>query len=364
MKRICLIACCLAVALCAAAQTDFRHLTYEEALAAARQEKKMLFVDFYTSWCGPCKMMLKEVFPQPQVGDYLNSRFVCIKLDAEKEGKELAERHDVKAYPTFIGLDTDEKVVFTKVGGGSAGEFIAAIEQQLDPKKSPERMRERYAAGERTPELISTYVVWLKEEAYSKEDHTLNMQADEMVKDYFNGLKDADRLAEENFFIYENYTNALAEPAGRFLVERRNEFAPAVKERAAARIRQLVKYEIGGYLSCRTPYDRTEYEALKKVIADLGLNAGGEYTNAFRLIECHATGDLNAYLKLCEKLRPKFTESQLNTLASSFSAIINTEDTAIRQRASKFVRSLLPDLSTTQIYFTAMDLKKLEGGGH
>ena len=77
----------------AMAQTDFRHISYAEGLEAAKAEGKTLFIDFYTEWCGPCKRMARDVFPQKDVGDYMNAKFVCLKIDAEKgEGVELAKR--------------------------------------------------------------------------------------------------------------------------------------------------------------------------------------------------------------------------------------------------------------------------------
>ena len=85
MKRIItLTLILLSVGITAYAQTNFRELTYEEAIKAAQTENKLVFMDFYTVWCGPCKMMTSNVFPQKHVGDYLNKYFVCIKLDAEK----------------------------------------------------------------------------------------------------------------------------------------------------------------------------------------------------------------------------------------------------------------------------------------
>lgn len=98
----------LLIGLCslpAAAQTDFRHITFDEALQAAKKEKKHVFIDFYTDWCGPCKRMSREVFPQKSVGDFMNARFVCLKLNAEKEGVELAKKYGVKAYPTYYVID-------------------------------------------------------------------------------------------------------------------------------------------------------------------------------------------------------------------------------------------------------------------
>lgn len=87
------------------AQTNFRSIDFNEALKQSQAENKLVFIDFYTDWCGPCRKMSKEVFPQKQVGDYFNAQFVCIKLNAEKEGKELAQKFEVKAYPTFIIAD-------------------------------------------------------------------------------------------------------------------------------------------------------------------------------------------------------------------------------------------------------------------
>ena len=74
------------------AQTKFQELSLTKALELAKSEKKLVFIDCYTSWCGPCKIMAKEVLPQKEVGDFLNELFVCVKYDtgADKDGSELA----------------------------------------------------------------------------------------------------------------------------------------------------------------------------------------------------------------------------------------------------------------------------------
>ena len=62
----------------------FEELTFQEALAKAKQNNKLLFVDCYTSWCGPCKMLAREVFTNNEVADYFNAHFISLKVDCEK----------------------------------------------------------------------------------------------------------------------------------------------------------------------------------------------------------------------------------------------------------------------------------------
>ena len=113
MKNIYLFIAILFASITTFAQegVNFRNLTFTEALAQAKQENKLVFMDCYTSWCGPCKNMTEKVFPQKAAGDYFNPRFVCVKYDMEKgEGVALAKQFDVHAYPTFIIIRPDGTV--------------------------------------------------------------------------------------------------------------------------------------------------------------------------------------------------------------------------------------------------------------
>ena len=67
---------------------------WKEALEKAAQEKKLIFIDFYTEWCGPCLTMAEEVFPRMEIGNFYNTHFINLKIDAEKgEGKTLREKY-------------------------------------------------------------------------------------------------------------------------------------------------------------------------------------------------------------------------------------------------------------------------------
>lgn len=103
---------------------EFQHISLEDALQKAKEENKLVFIDFYTTWCGPCKMMDKQVFPLPEVGSVYNTEFVSIKLDAEKGGRSAAKKYEVSAYPTFVFLTPNGNLVYRDTGAKSTENFI------------------------------------------------------------------------------------------------------------------------------------------------------------------------------------------------------------------------------------------------
>ncbi|MDX1629281.1 MAG: DUF255 domain-containing protein [Fulvivirga sp.] len=60
-------------------------LTFEEAIEKSKTEKKKIFIDVYTDWCGWCKVMDKNTFSDPTVAKYLNENYYPVKLDAEQK---------------------------------------------------------------------------------------------------------------------------------------------------------------------------------------------------------------------------------------------------------------------------------------
>ncbi|WP_295938754.1 thioredoxin family protein [uncultured Alistipes sp.] len=111
------------------AQTRFEELSFAEAKALAAKTDKLLFVDIYTSWCGPCVEMTRDVFPRKDVGEYMNARFICVKYDGEKDadGVALVKDYGIKSVPTFLVFDASGKLVDRAVGGMEAADFLKSI---------------------------------------------------------------------------------------------------------------------------------------------------------------------------------------------------------------------------------------------
>lgn len=363
MKRIVFILMSVMVLLPVMAQTNFRSLTLAEAIQAAKSENKLVFIDFYTTWCGPCKMMMTKVFPQTKVGEYFNNKFVCIKLDAEKEGKEEAERFQVKAYPTFVVLDASEKVLLKKEGGNfDGGEFVAEIEMEINPEMTPQRLAERYAAGERTPQLIGAYATLKMQEArWPKLDQQKLDEANQIVNDYFNSLTDEQKLSASNVFLYsDTYTSSVLDPKAVFMITNREKFDKEIVSEVEDYIVSLCQTELRNFLNGNKPYDEVVYSQLKKLIVDNGMNQDGKCDIPFRLIEAHATGDLNAYLTVCESDFGKMPQDLKAVLFPKFHQVIKTNDKEILNRAIRFMRSQLPDLDSSTILFGTSSLMQLE----
>lgn len=112
--------------------TQFFKGTFAQALAKAKQENKKLMVDCYTLWCGPCRYMATNVFPNDTLGKFMNEHFVCMKLDMEHgEGPERNKTFHVKAYPTFIFFDADGKEMNRFEGMAYREEFQKRYERIL-----------------------------------------------------------------------------------------------------------------------------------------------------------------------------------------------------------------------------------------
>ncbi len=89
-----------------------KNITLRDILEKAKTEKKLVFVDAYATWCGPCKLMDKEVFTNTATGIYFNKYFISYKLNVEKNnGPTVKLLYDINVLPTLLFLDADGNVL-------------------------------------------------------------------------------------------------------------------------------------------------------------------------------------------------------------------------------------------------------------
>lgn len=126
----------------------FEHgLNWSQVKEKAKKENKFIFVDLFTTWCGPCKYMSAAVFSQNKVGDFFNPKFVSTKIQMDKtdqdseevkswyaEAERFAQDYKIAAYPTFLVFNPQGELVHRMVGGGEADEFIERTKDALNPE--------------------------------------------------------------------------------------------------------------------------------------------------------------------------------------------------------------------------------------
>jgi thiol:disulfide interchange protein len=111
----------------------------EAALIKARAEKKAVFMDFYTSWCMPCRMMDESVFSDWDVTQYMAENVVSLKVNAEKgRGVDLKSKFGVGAYPTFVFLGPDGAELARKEGTSSIADFKKMAKTAVWKVKNPQ----------------------------------------------------------------------------------------------------------------------------------------------------------------------------------------------------------------------------------
>jgi thioredoxin 1 len=105
---------------------QFHKGTWAEAMALAKKDNKLVFLDVYASWCGPCKRLKKNTFSNSKVGTYFNERFINVSLDGEEgEGVSVSEKYNVTSYPSLYLINGDGKVVTETGGYMSPSELIS-----------------------------------------------------------------------------------------------------------------------------------------------------------------------------------------------------------------------------------------------
>lgn len=164
MKKYILLifACIYAIHLSAQnAGINFLHgTTWAEAVAKAKAENKLIFIDFYTQWCGPCLNMAQTVFSLPTVGYYYNQTFINLKIDAEEgEGVTLAKKYGVRSYPTYAFIDpATEEIVHHSSSRQTPERFIQTGKDATVPTKRSFYLQDQYTKGNRERAFLIDYI--------------------------------------------------------------------------------------------------------------------------------------------------------------------------------------------------------------
>ncbi|VBB48258.1 Thioredoxin domain-containing protein (fragment) [uncultured Paludibacter sp.] len=168
----------------------------KDALEKAKIENKFVFIDCYAPWCVPCKWMSKNIFPQKEVGDFYNTHFINLSLNAEtEENKYVVDKFVVTSFPFFIFLNPQGDVIHKAIGGMEKDEFIQLGENALDTTNNFKAISKKVKNGERSPEILEKYFDFIP---YSDEKEALAIE-------YLNKLNADEKTSSTAWRFFRNY---------------------------------------------------------------------------------------------------------------------------------------------------------------
>jgi thioredoxin-related protein len=207
-------------------------LTWEQVKQKAKQENKYIFVDAYATWCGPCKLMDKYVYPNDTIGDFFNEHFIAVKAQmdlTDSDSKSIKDWYDdataikteyaVEAYPSLIFLSPDGKILQKEEGYRPVPNLLAVAKQTLSPGKVYDDPYKEYKA------LVTEYRLGIKH--YDKMPYmiktALKLQESDFAKkllkehlDYAKGLSYTERYKKENIELWASFNLSLTSVAFQF----------------------------------------------------------------------------------------------------------------------------------------------------
>ena len=161
----------------------FEHgASWEQIKAKAKAENKFIFMDCYTTWCVPCQNMSANIFPLEEVGDFMNGKFISVKVQLDMfygdneevrswyaDGHKIEQKYSVKAYPTYLFFDPNGEIVHRAVGSCSAMLFISRAKKALDSETQYYTLLNKYKSGQKDSAFLRK-VMLSAEDAYEKEE--------------------------------------------------------------------------------------------------------------------------------------------------------------------------------------------------
>lgn len=103
------------------------------ATAQAKEQNKPLLIDFYATWCGPCKMMDRQTFSQAAVLEEIN-HWIPVKIDVDAN-RTLAQQFGIEAMPTTVLLTAEGKEITRNVGYLGPTELITLAKNAREKVK-------------------------------------------------------------------------------------------------------------------------------------------------------------------------------------------------------------------------------------
>lgn len=301
--------------------------TMAEAQELAAKEHKIIFMDAYTSWCGPCKRMARDVFSDAEVGKFFNKHFINIKVDMEKgEGPRLAGKYRVNSYPTLLFLDEKGDVVHAAKGGRPSDQFLGLGKIALGKNDKSADYTKEYEEGKRDPDFLRAYAYALLNSSKP------NLK---IANEY---IKTQDKLSsKENLEFLFDFANEADSKIFELAVENKDAI---IKLKSAETFKEQLK------AACNATIDKSiEYKVanLLEEAKDKMKSADPKYAKEYALLAdvkyAAGTENISAFTKCADKYLKKYAKKDAKILNQyAYNVLMQTNETKLLETAEKWAK--------------------------
>ena len=253
----------------------FTNISWEKTLKKAKQENKLIFIDAYADWCGPCKWMAANAFQDEEVAKFMNKTFICKQIDMESEfGKEFDEVYEITAYPTLLFLDSKGNIVKKSVGALTADQLLNLARRVNDPSLSKTyKLKSKFDKGDHSQELMEEYFEAVDDEEETPDSVIVNTYSSLLMKlynmdktiqnqekylefalfndvdidsifidNYINQMKGEDLAKKLQFVIFYYYIDDITHPVSTFFANNYEDIYEQWEEYAEKKMINLLLY--------------------------------------------------------------------------------------------------------------------------
>lgn len=302
-------------------------------LKKAKTGNKIIFIDCYTSWCGPCKWMVKNVFPNDTIGTFYNQNFINASFDMEKgEGTDIAKKYEVRCYPTFIFLNSDGKLLHRFSGAYPVKKFLEAGKEAIVPEKQYSFFNDKYESGTISRlELVSFMTL--------RQASCLGIQ-DEKDKFYSIKPEPGDSL---NWFVMRNFGVELHSSEFNDLVTKRDSFYLLYKKDAVDDVIVASFSDVlGRIVYYSEEIDTVKYKGIISELKKLDLKSAGKVICETNLGFYTRTENWAGYavtaVEYVEKYLPKDEEEYLSLNEIAYMFYLHIDDSKYTEMALGWIK--------------------------
>lgn len=195
---------------------NFRELTFDQAIAQSKVEHLPVFVHGFASWCHFCEFMKDSIYTDKEVGEFYNKNFISIKLDLEKEGKDLNKRLRASSFPQLVFYDSTGEVLHRVAGQKQKYSFLQVGKDALDPLKRFQTYEVKYKTGKLSDDEAPIYFRLLSGAA---------IEYQSTINNYLMRIPDSSFTSVNTWRIINEFLREVDMPAMTRFMQRRNDFA-------------------------------------------------------------------------------------------------------------------------------------------